>query len=50
MRMASKVRMSAGAAAVVAAGLLGACSAHVEVGKSSGVDKGQAGRGGEAEA
>ena len=39
MRMASKARMLAGAAALVAAGLLGACSAHVEVGKTSGVDK-----------
>lgn len=39
MKMTFNVRVCVGAAMVAAAGLLGACSAHVEAGKPSGVDK-----------
>ncbi|OMC05180.1 hypothetical protein A5734_08455 [Mycolicibacterium fortuitum] len=39
--MTSKVRMSVAATAVIAAGLLGACSAHFEAGTTAGVGKEQ---------
>lgn len=39
MKAASRVRAVAGAALIVAAGLLGACSAHVDIGTKAGVDK-----------
>lgn len=44
MTMTSNVRTCAAAAMVVAAGLLGACSAHVEAGTSPGISKEQLGK------
>jgi len=35
--MTSKVQMSVAATAVIAAGLLGACSAHFEAGTTAGI-------------
>lgn len=39
--MTSSARMGVAAAAVIAAGLLGACSAHIEAGTTAGVGKEQ---------
>ncbi len=39
MKTVSNMRVAVCAALVVGAGLLGACSAHVEAGKTAGVDK-----------
>ncbi len=39
MKTASNMRVLVGAGMVAAAGLLGACSAHIEAGTNSGVDK-----------
>ncbi|OMC34061.1 hypothetical protein A5740_10470 [Mycobacterium sp. GA-1841] len=39
MKATLNIRVVAAAALVVAAGLLGACSGHVEIGKTAGVDK-----------
>ncbi|OMB99265.1 hypothetical protein A5733_00920 [Mycobacterium sp. NS-7484] len=41
MKATSNIRVAAAAGLVVAAGLLGACSGHVEIGKTAGVDKEQ---------